>query len=705
MNGNTKADTAIELLVIERSLNVAEQKISALKNAHLTIHATSVTDEAALLETLNQKRYDIVLCCADHQSFELSSIISICKKTSPDTSIILMYNDQPPERLVQAMREGARDIVHSDDTDHLVLVVKREFSDLQLRRELEELKNKLTESEMRCASLIESSQDAVAYIHEGMHVHANPAYLEMFGYMDLDEIEGTPILDMISKDDHRRFKAFLRSLDGKARQMEIQCQTSSGKAFAAKLESSPASIDGEPCTQIVIRDQTSQKELEEKIALLSSQDAQTGLANRQYLMQEMDARVAAAHDHGESGSLYFIVIDNFHRVRSDIGVGASDTLLQHIASALSKLIEGHELLARFGDHTFTILSDKASHFQAEPLAELIRTTINELEFINNNQLINVSVSIGVAYLDENTRNSQEFINQAYRACEAAKSAGGNQYTVFDSNEMGSGDDEGQKAETDSTEVQDQGNLTELIQQALEKDLFRLVYQPVVSLQGDTRENYAVLLRLLDRNGNEILPDKFMKFAEASGQMADIDRWVIKHAIETLASERKQMRKVHFFIPLSQAALEDHGLLLWICDCLREYKAKGGWFTFQIKDTDLRAHTRSAKRLIDGLKKIKCQIAIDQFGTNPKAEVLLKHMQADYVKLDRSLMTDLAVRQEKQDSLNELTSLALSYEVKTIAIGVEDANSLAILWTVGVNYTQGYFLQEPSPDISYDFNSV
>ncbi|MFC1368629.1 MAG: PAS domain S-box protein [gamma proteobacterium symbiont of Phacoides pectinatus] len=91
-------------------------------------------------------------------------------------------------------------------------MVKREFSDLQARRELERTKCKLSESETRCTTLIESSQDAIAYIHAGMHVHANPTYLEMFGYMDLEEIEGMPILDMISKEEHRRFKAFLRAL-------------------------------------------------------------------------------------------------------------------------------------------------------------------------------------------------------------------------------------------------------------------------------------------------------------------------------------------------------------------------------------------------------------------------------------------------------------------------------------------------------------
>ncbi|MCW8891206.1 MAG: EAL domain-containing protein, partial [Sedimenticola sp.] len=105
------------------------------------------------------------------------------------------------------------------------------------------------------------------------------------------------------------------------------------------------------------------------------------------------------------------------------------------------------------------------------------------------------------------------------------------------------------------------------------------------------------------------------------------------------------------------------------------------------------------------KKIKCQLAIDQFGSTPKAETILKHLPVDFVKFDFDLMEDLATKQERQDHLNELNALAKSHNVKTIAMGVEDANSLAILWTVGVNYIQGYFLQEPSENISYEFSSA
>ncbi len=695
MNDTINADYAIDLLVIEQSLNNAEAEISTLRNASLVIHPTSVTDEQQLLDALEQS-HDMILCCADHPTIPLNSAMDLCQRAQPNTPLVLIYREQSPDTLLHAMHDGARDVVSADDPEHLQLVIKREFSDLLIRRQLAAVQNQLRETEQRCTTLIDHSRDAIAYVHDGMHVHANPVYLEMFGHVDLDEIEGLPILDLVSSEDHKRFKKFLRSLDNKndSARIEVNCRSSEDSIFEATLEFSPATIDGEPCTQIIIRDQSQSKELQKKIALLSSQDVQTGLANRQFFMHSLEQKTEELKEKNQACSLFYITIDSFQQVRGEIGVAASDGLLLNLANTLAALVEEKELLARFGDHTFTVLSEKSSAVDAEPLAELIRSTIEEICFNHHGETISVTASIGISYLGDEAENSQEFLNHAYQACEAARNEGGNRFSLYDAQEM--------QPAYGEQEDRNETNVTELIRHALEKDRFRLVYQPIVSLQGDTRENYAVLIRLLDNKDEEILPNYFLKYAEESNQMAEIDRWVIKNTIEKLSYERTHGRKVNFFVSLSSAALEDDGLLLWVCDCLREQKAKGAWLTFQVKDSDLRSHTQSAKKLIDGLKKIKCQLAVDQFGTNPKGETLLKHLPVDYVKLDPALMKDLSSRQEKQDTLNALNTLALSFEAKTIATGVEDANSLAILWTVGVNYTQGYFLQEPSANIAYDF---
>jgi len=695
MNGYPETDIPIRLLVIESSLNEAEAHISTLRNAGLVVHPTFAVDDESLLDIADTEKPELILLSLPDTPDKLATTLKLCRAAFHDVPHIILYKDPEtdPDSLLQTMRDGARDVVCANDPDHLQLVIMRESEDLSLRKELALTQQKLQETEARCNTLIASSQDAIAYIHEGMHMQANPAYLQMFGYVDMGELEGLPILDMIPAKDHKTIKSFLRTLGNKHAELNIACQNSAGEIFDAKLEFSPATYDGEPCTQLIIRNEAQNKELEQTIELLSNQDAQTGLANRQYFMAKMEQQIAAAREAEGGCSLFYIVIDEFREIRSEIGITASDNLLKELAGILGSNIDNSELLSRFGDHSFTILSAKHNPIDAETMAERLRLLVEEYVY----QQTNITCCIGVSLLDQEIAGSQDFINRAYHAYEAARNTGGNRYSLYDASEM--------QASYGEDNTGDEARINELIQHALNNDRFRLVYQPIVSLQGDSREHYAVLTRLLDNNNEEILPDYFIRHAKQGEQMAKVDRWVINKAIEELAEQRKEGKKVNFFISISSAGLEDEGMLLWICDCLRKHSAKGPWITFQIQDGELRNHIQSAKKLIEGLKKIKCQLAIDQFGANPKAETLLKHLPVDFVKFDFELMQDLASKQDQQDHLNELNALAKQHNIKTIAMGVEDANSLAILWTVGVNYIQGYFLQEPSENISYEFSSA
>jgi diguanylate cyclase (GGDEF)-like protein/PAS domain S-box-containing protein len=695
-------DVSLKLLVIDPSREDTESYVSTLRNAGMAAHAERIDREEDLLEALKDPDLEMILCSDQAEQIKLLQALQICHTNRPELPFLVIYQNEEPATLIAAMRQGARDIIAREDPEHMQLVVAREHENLQSRRELAELKQDLKEAEERCASLIESSQNAIAYVYEGMHIQANPRYLNLFGYVEMDDIEGLPIMDMVVPDDHARFKEFLRSLNGdfETADIDVSCKTSDGSIFQASLQFSPANIDGEPCTQIIISNQSSQKDLEKRIQMLSLRDAETGLYSRQFIMQRLEEVIEQSHDMGGNWALLYIIIDAFKEIRSNVGLTTSDLILKEVAAALESATAEGAILARFGDHSFALLHRYESDTEVEALASTLGTVISDYVFEGSEQLINPTCSIGVAH-SPGENSSQDFINHAYFACESAREQGGNQASTYDDTAAlpGYQEDGAQPAQKGS-----ESDIQELLRHALENDRLRLVYQPVVSLQGDTRENYAVLSRLLDKNDEEILPRYFLEEAEQSGQLITLDRWVINHAIQELAQQRNEGRKVNFFITLSGAAIADEGTLLYICDCLRDHKAKGAWLTFQLSDADLRVHAQAGKKLVEGLKKIKCQIAITHFGITPKGETLLKHFEVDFVKLHSSFMENLATTPDQQKLLTATNEMIHSHDVKTIATGVEDANSLAILWTAGINYIQGYFLQEPSESISYDFNS-
>lgn len=691
------SDEAIELLVLGNSTPEIEAYLDDIRNAGHAAHATQIPHDADQLgKALKEHRaLDILIYTLETAELGLSQVFAVLSAINPHLPVVAVADELDETQRIALMGQGVTDLVLRRDYPHITQVILREYRHLRTVRRLQQIERQLQEAEERCTALTESSRDAIAYVHEGMHVTANRAYLELFGLADGDEIDGLPILDMIAPDEHQSFKKLLRQLStdsGHSSELKTKCLRDDGKEFNAELLFTPASIDGEPCTQVVIRDQSVSREVEEKLRLLSTQDVQTGLYNRQYFLSLLDEETRNQCDRGKNRqTLFYITLDNFSEIRNKAGIKISDALLLEIAGLLRRAVGSEDLLARFGDHTFTILTSGNDANPAKKLAQKISKTIGGYTYGDSEPPLSPTCSIGIAFTSQEIGSGHEFVTLAYNACEAARNEGTNQYSMTV-----------ERPQPESAESATEAHLSHLIRFALDNDQFQLVYQPIVSLHGDTRENYAVMLRLLDENQEEIQPEHFMQQAALMGKMQELDRWVIRNAIAELANQRKQGQKINFFINISGDSLEDDALLLYICDCLRDYEAKGPWVTFQCNDSDARSHMQHLQKLSDGLKKIKCKLCIDHFGMAKKPEAILSGLPLDYVQFDPSFLHGLSENQDKQDSLNQLNELIQERNIKTIASGVEEASSLAILWTIGVNYIRGYFIQEPTQTISYDF---
>jgi len=234
--------------------------------------------------------------------------------------------------------------------------------------------------------------------------------------------------------------------------------------------------------------------------------------------------------------------------------------------------------------------------------------------------------------------------------------------------------------------------------ALEVDGLQLVYQPIVSLKGDSQESYSVLLRLREDDRTLLEAKDFLNAASRSGQMVAVDRWVIRKAIAEVAAQRVRGEKINFFVNVDEETVQEEKLLLWICDCLREFQARGNWLTFQVREDHARRHAAVFSRLSEGLRKVRCRVALNRFGDDPNPDLLLRSLHPDYVKFVPELGQGLADDRSKRQRLWELTKLTREAGVKIIVTGVEDARSLTVLWTAGIDYVQGYFLQKPSTSI-------
>jgi len=685
------SDNPVELLVVGCPVGVADGFANALRNQGQAVHLNTADSPLSLEQQLASTSCDLVVINTNSKALPLITTIEQIRAANRQASILLVGKDLVPFKSV-AIEYNLQDLIDISDAERLALAVRREHRAHTLRHEVIRLRNQLEEAEQRSNLLVQSSRDAIAYIHEGMYLNANQAYLDLFGYESADELEGLPIMDMIEAQSRHDFKAALRQVhEGGRHAEEFHCITGDGRSFNARMEFSPASIDGEACTQVMIRDQRQDLALQKRIEELASRDSQTGFFNRHTFMERLEALLDEPGAGDKTHALLQLSITNYPEMRDVCGFACAEQMLTEVAGVLAATAQRAHTIARFGDHDFMILCG-----DDEPALEVAERCLHNLrghafKGIESSPL-KPAYAIGVTRTDKGLDiSAHELINRACRATGIARAEGENRVVLYNEDMPG---ETRQLAEADAAVIK-------LIDTALADDGFRLKYQPIVSLQGDTRENYSVYLRLENAEGEELVPDEFLSSARDASRLAEIDRWVIRNAIRELASQRRDGKKIVFYLILSRPGIEDDSMLLWICDCLREFRTKGSWLVFQFREGDLRAAFKPAKELIAGLKKINCRIALSNYSDSDTADALLKHLDVDIVKLSPELMRDLAKDARQQDRMERANTKLQDAGYKTIASSVEDANSLAILWNIGVNYIQGHFLQAPSSTISFE----
>ncbi len=692
-----EATKLIRLLIVDEGLHRAEQITSALRAAGVQVRAEFAEDSEDMGEILENKTLDLVLFSIDLAEFSLKQAHHLVGKCGRHVAIIAMTENLTPEITIQSIKQGAQDVVLSKGFEHLILVTKREAYNMSLWRKARRTELELHESEKRCQSLLANSRDAVAYVHEGMHIYANTVYLELFGKNDLEELEGTPIMDMVDPSQQDKLKTFLRALsknenDGK--ELELKMLPDDGEAIEVTLEFSRASYDSVPCTQILIRAAADTSELEEQIDYLNQHDMVTGLFNRQNFMGKLKSSITLAMNGVHQCAVVYLAIDDFQSVRDKIGIVGCDTLIDDIAKILSKRASDKQIIARFGAYSYACLGIIEEKALIEIFAEEIVKNVEERVFEIGDQSISVTCSAAICFIDQNSPdNGNEIMSRVEKTCDEVQSTGGNSASTFIP-KLG-----------DMTVQEEAGAAADQIKDALNNNRITGVYQPIVSIKAAGGERYFSSLELTEEDGDKIEHKLNQNFPDRTGTAKTLDRWMILHAIKKMAETRKKSPKVEFFIPLSVDSVLDSGLAAWVSESLGKSKVSGEQLIFMINEDTAVNHLKATKAMFEGLKKIKCKIALDNFGTGLNPFQLIKHIQADYIRVNTAYMEDLSQNTENQDSIRELASHAKTMNICSITPAVDDAAILSVLWSLGVDFVQGNFLQAPQKLLNYDFSSM
>ena len=675
-----KKDYVIKILFIENSLEEAEQIISLMRNSGIAVRPARATNAEQLQKAIDELEPDIVMFDPSVKGLELREVVQALDAYGRDYSLIGLPDKLEGQQVADLFVGGARGVAPRNQPKQLIIILQREFDALQTRRQVRRLETSLRESERRCDALLDSSNDAIAYVHEGMHVRANQAYLDNFGYASFDDLLGIPVMDMVDSANADEFKVLLK---GHARhekmlsQLTLHARRADGSQFDATVEFAPATFEGESCLQIVFRRQLVDPAVLEQL----QRDPVTGLFNRSRMLECVDNAVADATNGKKGQALLLVEPDNWTNLVAGIGLGKADGLLAAFAGRVRMLLGTGDVAGMLAEHTFGIVLDtREDDAIKEWIAKLQHSVSNEI-FDVGARSMSVTASIGGSLLGEKNANADLLLNQASQALRMAQSLGGSKVELNDPAAGEKADDERDRYWLD------------LLREALEKNGLVLYHQQIISLQ-DAEGDYSEILVRMNGPQGEVSPGFFMPIAEKHNLNGAIDRWVLHRTISALQIRESHGMDTTFFVKLTAASMNDETLLPWLADRLKRAALKHGQIVLEMTESKVMTMLRPAQEFVNGWKKLGGKFALEQFGSGLNSFQLLNHIDADYLKIDRSYMADLPQHAESQKKIAEICDRARELKRQTIAEWVEDATSTSLLFAYGVDFVQGNFLQIP-----------
>lgn len=453
---------------------------------------------------------------------------------------------------------------------------------------------------------------------------------------------------------------------------------------AVELSASPlldehARIAG---TQWVARDITERKRLEQQMAHVASHDHLTGLHNRRYFETALEIELAEARRDGGCGAIVWLDVDDFKDVNDALGHRAGDEVLVELADQLRKQVRESNVLARLGGDEFGVLIPDATVAEATVAATRVLNAINSRPYSVDGHAVTLSASLGVVAYPEHGTTPAELLANADMAMYWAKDRGRSQVHVHEMDAMRTG------------EMRSRMLWNDRIMAALREDSMRVYAQPILDIHEGRVTRLELLCRMLDDDGAPILPAEFLPAAERSGLISDIDRWMVQRAIGILADT--QDWELQLEVNLSGKAFLDPALLPMIERALEESGVEPARLGLEITETAAIADIGRAQTFVAALKVLGCRFSLDDFGSGFSSFYHLKHLPVDCLKIDGSFIRGLAHGLQDRHLVRGMVELSRGLQIEVAAEYVEDAATLEIVRSLGIDYAQGFQIGHPVP---------
>ncbi|WP_375479350.1 EAL domain-containing protein [uncultured Jatrophihabitans sp.] len=425
------------------------------------------------------------------------------------------------------------------------------------------------------------------------------------------------------------------------------------------------------------------RQLEQRTGQLHHQalhDALTGLPNRALLMDRIAQMLVWDRRHHTTGALLFLDLDDFKNVNDTLGHGAGDRLLIAVAARLASTLRDADTIARMGGDEFVVLIDGASvdvapELVAERLLEVMR---QPFELDSTTMPLSVNISIGIASGDRDSAG--ELLRDADIALYQAKAAGKNRYEVFDP--------------LMQTRISRRTDLEFDLRSALNRQEYRLVYQPIYNLEDLTVVGVEALLRWDHPTRGLISPDEFIPILEQTGQIREVGGWVLQHACRQMAAWHARGDILDISVNVSGRQLDDDSIIADVRAALAVSALPATSLIIEVTEATLMHGVEATARRLNAIKALGVRIAVDDFGAGYSSLAYLRQFPVDCLKIDRVFTNAITTSPESKALVGTLVQLGKDLGLRTLAEGVETPEEMDLLRGADINQAQGFLMSRP-----------
>jgi diguanylate cyclase (GGDEF)-like protein/PAS domain S-box-containing protein len=439
----------------------------------------------------------------------------------------------------------------------------------------------------------------------------------------------------------------------------------------------------EQCVFVSLRSLTDIRQYEAQMLFQASFDALTALPNRRLFRERLESAMTQARRNGRVLGILFIDLDNFKDINDTLGHAIGDELLKVVAWQLVALLGKTDTVGRMGGDEFAVLiADADSVALIEQRVENFLRTVAQPCLIEEHEVV-VSCSIGGTIFPRHDGDADTLLRSAEAAMYRAKEDGKNRFQLYTS-------------EIDAA-IQRRVDISQRLRTALKKSEFMLHYQPRVALGSGRVTGVEALLRWQAEGAGLISPAEFIPVAERNGMIVPIGEWVLFEACRQARQWQLEVATpVNTAVNLSARQLRDVDIVALVVRALEETGLPAHLLELELTESMLMHDTRRVLRTFEALKELGVSLSIDDFGTGYSSLSYLKRFPLDYLKIDKSFVTDLPHDPNDAAIVQAIIVMAHSLGLVVIAEGVETPRQLDFLLAQDCDEMQGYFFSKPLP---------